>query len=149
MPIDRESQDRRRRAVVDILATTPAKKQIEIVRALRKLGFKVTQSSVSRDLRDLGIVRKEGFYRLPAARGDESEINKMESFIRRAWTAGPYMIVIGTAQGTAKAVAAGIKGAAWSETRGILAEDETVFLATDNIYDTRLLLQRLKRIVKT
>lgn len=149
MPIDRESQDRRRKAMVDILATTPAKKQIEIVRALRKLGFKVTQSSVSRDLKDLGIVRREGFYRLPAPRGNESEINRMESFIRRAWTAGPYMIVIGTTQGTAKAVAAGIKGAAWPETRGILAEDETVFLATDNVYDTRLLLQRLKRIVKT
>lgn len=149
MPIDREHQDRRRKAVVDILATTPAKKQIEIVRALRKLGFKVTQSSVSRDLRDLGIVRREGFYRLPAPRGDESEINKMESFIRRAGTAGPYMIVIGTTAGTAKAVAAGIKGAAWPEARGILAEDETIFLATDNIYDTRLLLQRLKRIVKT
>ena len=149
MPIDRESQDRRRKAMVDILATTPAKKQLEIVCALRKLGFKVTQSSVSRDLKDLGIVRREGFYRLPAPRGDESEINKMESFIRRAWTAGPYMIVIGTAQGTAKAVAAGIKGAAWPETRGILAEDETIFLATDNVYDTRLLLQRLKRIVRT
>jgi len=149
MPVDRESQDRRRKAMVDILTTTPAKKQIEIVRALRKLGFKVTQSNVSRDLKDLGIVRREGFYRLPAPRGDESEINRMESFIRRAWTAGPYMIVIGTTQGTAKAVAAGIKGAAWPETRGILAEDETVFLATDNVYDTRLLLQRLKRIVKT
>lgn len=149
MPIDREHQDRRRKAVVDILATTPVKKQIEIVRTLRKLGFKVTQSSVSRDLRDLGIVRREGFYRLPPPRGDESEINKMESFIRRAWTAGPYMIVITTTTGTAKAVAAGIKGAAWPETRGILAEDETIFLATDNVYDTRLLLQRLKRIVKT
>ena len=149
MPIDREQQDRRRKAMVDILATTPAKKQIEIVRALRKLGFKVTQSSVSRDLRDLGIVRREGFYRLPSPRGNESEINKMESFIRRAETAGPYMVVIGTTAGTAKAVAAGIKGAAWPETRGIVAEDDTIFLATDNIYDTRLLLQRLKRIVKT
>ena len=149
MPIHREHRDRRRKVIIEILADKPPKKQVEIVRALRKLGFKVTPSSVSRDLRDLGIVRKEGFYRLPAARGDESEINKMESFIRRAWTAGPYMIVIGTAQGTAKAVAAGIKGAAWPETRGILAEDETIFLATDNVYDTRLLLQRLKRIVKT
>jgi transcriptional regulator of arginine metabolism len=149
MPIDREHQDRRRKAVVEILATTPVKKQIEIVRSLRKLGFKVTQSSVSRDLRDLGIVRKEGFYRLPAPRGNESEINKMEGFIRTAWTAGPYMIVIGTSPGTAKAVAAGMKGAAWPETRGILAEDDTLFLATDNVYDTRLLLQRLKRIVKT
>ena len=73
----------------------------------------------------------------------------MEEFIRRAWTAGPYMLVIETSQGTAKAVASGIRSAAWPEVRGILAEDDTLFLATDNVYDTRLLLQRLRRIVKT
>lgn len=149
MPIDREFQDRRRKAIVEILADQPAKKQIEIVRALRKLGFKVTQSSVSRDLKAMGIVRRQGFYNLPGPKGDEGSINKMEEFIRRAWTAGPYMLVIETSQGTAKAVASGIRSAAWPEVRGILAEDDTLFLATDNVYDTRLLLQRLRRIVKT
>ena len=149
MPIHREFQDRRRQVIVEMLATKPAKKQIEIVSALRQLGFTVTPSSVSRDLRDLGIVRKEGFYRLPASRGDESGINRMEAFIRDASTGGPYTVVIKTEPGTAKAVASGIKGAAWPETRGILAEDDTLFLATDNVYDTRLLLQRLRRLAKT
>ena len=148
MPIDREHQDRRRKMIVEMLGAAPVKKQVELVRSLRKQGFKVTQSSVSRDLRDMGIVRREGFYRLPPPKGDESELNKMESFIRRATTAGPYMIVISTTPGTAKAVAAGIKSANWDEARGILAEDDTLFLATDNVYDTRLLLQRLKRIVE-
>jgi transcriptional regulator of arginine metabolism len=149
MPIHREFQDRRRQVIVEMLTTTPAKKQVEIVSALRDRGFTVTPSSVSRDLRDLGIVRNEGFYRLPAPRGDESGINRMETFIRDASTAGPYTIVIVTEPGTAKAVAAGIKGAAWPETRGILAEDDTIFLATENVYDTRLLLQRLRRLAKT
>lgn len=149
MPIDREFQDRRRKAIVEILADQPARKQIEIVRNLRKQGFKVTQSSVSRDLKAMGIVRRQGHYNLPVPKGDESAINKMEEFIRRAAGAGPYMLVIETSPGTAKAVAAGIKGAAWDEARGILAEDDTIFIATANVYDTRLLLQRLKRIVKT
>ena len=39
MPVDREQQDRRRKAVVGILATTPARTQIEIVRSLRKLSL--------------------------------------------------------------------------------------------------------------
>ena len=149
MPIHREFQDRRRQVIVEMLAAKPAKKQVEIVSALRDRGFTVTPSSVSRDLRDLGIVRKEGFYRLPAPKGDESGINRMETFIRDASTAGPYTIVIATEPGTAKAVAAGIKGAAWPETRGILAEDDTIFLATENVYDTRLLLQRLRGLAKT
>ena len=149
MPIDREFQNRRRQVIIEILADQPAKKQIEIVRALRKQGFKVTQSSVSRDLKAMGIVRRQGYYHLPAPKGDESGINKMEEFIRKAWSAGPYMLVIETTPGTAKAVGAGIKGAVWPEVRGVLAEDDTLFIATDNVYDTRLLLQRLKRIVRT
>jgi arginine repressor len=60
MPIDREHQDHRRRAILALLAEKPMTRQIEIGSALRKQGFKVTQSSVSRDLQALGIVRREG-----------------------------------------------------------------------------------------
>ena len=49
----------------------------------------------------------------------------------------------------AKTVAVSIKSAAWPEVQGILAEDDTLFIATDNVFDSRLLLQRLKRLVKT
>jgi arginine repressor len=45
-------------------------------------------------------------------------------------------------------VATAVKSAEWPEVRGIVAEDDTLFVATDNVYDTRLLMQRLKRVVK-
>lgn len=149
MPIDREFQDHRRKAILEILADRPIRRQIELGRALRKMGFKVTQSSVSRDLKALGIVRREGVYRPPNPQGDEGAIGKMEEFIRRVRSAGPHMLVFDTSPGMAKAVAVALKSAAWPEVRGILAEDDTLFVATDNVYDTRLLLQRLRRIVKT
>jgi transcriptional regulator of arginine metabolism len=149
MPIDREQQDHRRKAILEILAERPLRRQIEIGRALRKMGFKVTQSSVSRDLQALGIVRREGVYRPPNRQGDESSLGKVEEFIRRVRGAGPYMLVFDTSPGTAKAVAVALKAAVWPEVRGVLAEDDTVFVATDNVYDTRLLLQRLKRVIKT
>jgi hypothetical protein len=41
------------------------------------------------------------------------------------------------------------ENAAWPEVQGILSEDDTLFVATDNVFDSRLLLQRLKRLVKT
>jgi transcriptional regulator of arginine metabolism len=147
MPIEREYQDQRRRAIVQILASEPMKRQIEIGRALRKMGYEVTQSTVSRDLEAMGIVRRGGVYQLPAKQGDESAIGKMEEFIRRAQSAGPYMLVIDSSPGMAKAVAVALKSAAWPEVRGVLAEDDTLFVATDNVYDSRLLLQRIKRIV--
>ncbi len=148
MPIDREAQDRRRKAMVEMLATQQLRRQVEIGRLLRKQGFKVTQSSVSRDLKALGIVRREGVYRLPEKKGEEASIGKMEQFIQRVRSAGPYMLVFDTSPGTAKAVGEALKSAMWPEVRGVLAEDDTLFVATDNVYDTRLLLQRLKRTVQ-
>jgi transcriptional regulator of arginine metabolism len=147
LPIDREFQDHRRKTILEILSAGPLKRQIEIVRALRKLGFKVTQSSVSRDLKALGVVRSQGFYRAPKPLGDESALGKVEEFIRRVRTAGPYMLVFDTSPGTAKAVAVALKSAAWPEVRGVLAEDDTLFVATENVYDTRLLYTRLKRLI--
>ncbi|HEX4495958.1 MAG TPA: hypothetical protein VIE43_09855 [Thermoanaerobaculia bacterium] len=149
MPINREYQDHRRRALLELLAARPMSRQIEIGRALRKQGFKVTQSSVSRDLQALGIVRRDGVYSPPSPKGDQSAmIGKMEEFIRRVRSAGPYMLIFETNPGTAKAVATAVKSAEWPEVRGIVAEDDTLFVATDNVYDTRLLMQRLKRVVK-
>ena len=147
MPIEREYQDQRRRAILQLLAAQPMKRQIEIGRALRKMGFKVTQSTISRDLEAMGIVRREGVYRPPAPQGDEAAIGKMEEFIRRVRSAGPYMLIFDTSPGMAKAVGVALKSAAWPEVRGVLAEDDTLFVATDNVYDSRLLLQRLKRTV--
>jgi transcriptional regulator of arginine metabolism len=149
MPIDREFQDRRRKALMEIVTADSIRRQIEIGRALRKQGFKVTQSSISRDLKALGIVRRDGVYQPPNRQGDESAIGKMEEFIQRVRSAGPYMLVFDTSPGTAKAVSVALKSAAWPEVRGIVAEDDTLFVATDNVYDSRLLLQRLRRIVKT
>jgi transcriptional regulator of arginine metabolism len=149
MPIDREYQDRRRKTILELLASRPMGRQIEIGRALRKLGYKVTQSTVSRDLEALGVVRRNGAYSPPLPQGDERSIGKMEEFIRKVRNAGPHMLVFDTSPGMAKAVGVALKSAAWPEVVGVMAEDDTVFAATDNVYDTRLLLQRLRRIVKT
>ena len=73
----------------------------------------------------------------------------MEEFIRRVRNAGPHMLVFDTSPGMAKAVGVALKSAAWPEVVGVMAEDDTVFAATDNVYDTRLLLQRLRRLVKS
>ncbi len=140
MAIDREHQNYRRKTILELLADRPMRRQIEIGRALRK--------TVSRDLEALGIVRREGVYRPPRPQGDESAIGKMEGFIRRVRSAGPYMLVLDTSPGAAKAVAVGLKSANWPEVRGVLPEDDTLFVATDNVYDSRLLFQRLKRIIK-
>src|SRR4051812_744955 len=126
MPSDREYQDHRRRAILKLLEERPVSRQIEIGRALRKQGFEVTQSSVSRDLQALGIVRRDGAYRPPVPQGDERSNGKIEEFIRAVRSAGPYLLVFDTSPGTAKAVAVALKSAAWPEVRGVIAENDTL-----------------------
>ena len=63
MAIDREHQDHRRKTILELLAERPVRRQMEIGNALRQAGFKVTQSTVSRDLEALGVVRREGVYK--------------------------------------------------------------------------------------
>jgi transcriptional regulator of arginine metabolism len=119
----------------------------DIAKALRKEDFRVTQSSISRDLKALGIVRVKGVYHLPSPKGDESHLGKMQEYVRRVQNAGPYMLVFDTTPGTAKAVSVALKAAGWAEVKGMIAEDDTIFVATESIYDTRLLLQRMRRLM--
>ena len=49
----------RRNAIVRILRNGLVRKQGDLVRLLQRDGFEVTQSSVSRDLRDLGVLKAQ------------------------------------------------------------------------------------------
>ena len=58
-------QHERRSAIVRILREGSVRKQEDLVRLLKTEGHEVTQSSVSRDLRDLGVSKASGRYVLP------------------------------------------------------------------------------------
>ena len=55
----------RRAAIVRILREGRVPRQEDLVRLLKRAGFDVTQSSISRDLRDLGVLKANGRYALP------------------------------------------------------------------------------------
>ena len=55
MPSEVESWEQRHRAILAILRRSPVRRQEELVSRLAERGFEVTQSSVSRDLRELVI----------------------------------------------------------------------------------------------
>jgi len=57
----------------------------------------------------------------------------MEEFIREVRTAGPYLLVFDTTPGTARAVAAAVRKAEWPEVRGVLAEDDSLFVAVKTL----------------
>jgi transcriptional regulator of arginine metabolism len=128
---DTQQQDRRG-AIVGILRTGHVRKQEDLVRLLRKEGHDVTQSSVSRDLRDMGVSKAGGRYVLPPddvirANGD---FGTLAQFVRGMKRAGPSITVLRTTIGAAQSVAVAIDKAEWPEVAGTISGDDTIFIAT-------------------
>src|SRR5215472_9852998 len=114
MPTDPDLRDARQRAIRAVLAQTPVVNQAQLVAELRRQGIAATQSSVSRDLRDLGVARVSGRYvpRVDAQERDPrvAEVARLLHSVRRA---GPYLTVVQTAVGAAQGVARAFDAAGW------------------------------------
>ncbi|HEX3530409.1 MAG TPA: arginine repressor [Thermoanaerobaculia bacterium] len=151
MPSDIDLRDQRRQAIVQLLREVSPASQGEIGDLLKERGFAATQSSISRDLRDLGVWRRGGRYVLPAdaAADDEAaELEEVAVFLRGAQAAGPHLIVVRTVVGAAQTVAVAIDGAGWEEAVGTIAGDDTIFIATADPAGQAATLRRLEQLLQ-
>jgi transcriptional regulator of arginine metabolism len=146
MPSDREIRERRRQAIREILSNeTPIDHQQDLVDRLRARGFAATQSNVSRDLRDIGAVRSQGTYVVPAwTQSEDSPFRKVVPFIRRVKAAGPYQLLIVTDPGAGEVVAQAIEDDNWTDLVGTVAGYGSVLLLSDNFFTQKLAIQRLR-----
>jgi len=135
----------RREAIVRILREGLVGKQQDLVRLLKRAGHEATQSSISRDLRDLGVLKASGRYVLPPdevtrANGD---FGTLTQFVRALRRAGPAITVLRTTIGAAQSVAVAIDKAEWPEVAGTISGDDTIFIATANQRAQDALVSRL------
>jgi len=138
----------RRGAIVRILREAPVRRQQELVRLLKKAGLEATQSSISRDLRDLGVLKASGRYVLPPdelsrANGDFATL---APFVRQLRRAGPWITVLRTTIGAAQSVAVAIDRAEWPEVAGTISGDDTIFIATAGARAQAALIARLRAL---
>jgi transcriptional regulator of arginine metabolism len=138
----------RRAAILRIIGESTVRNQDELVKVLRKEGFEATQSSVSRDLRELGVAKAGDRYILPSQ--DASVVTNpfaaVSRFITEIKTAGTSLIVVKTTTGTAQSVAVAIDSSDWPEIVGTISGDDTIFIATDEAKDQKKLRERLRGI---
>ena len=140
----------RRTAIMRILRAGAVRKQQELVRLLKKEGHEATQSSISRDLRDLGVLKASGRYVLPPdeltrANGDFSALAQFVRALRRA---GPAITVLRTTIGAAQSVAVAIDKAEWPEVAGTISGDDTIFIATASARAQDELVARLRTLFR-
>ena len=148
------SSARRRRLlrILELVATQPMRTQEELAEVLAHEGFTVTQSSVSRDIAALGLVKADGVYRRPPPDAlkvlDPDELRIREGLLSLD-LAGDVLVVVHTPPGEANRVGVAIDRLGWTEVVGTLAGDDTIFLATRNRASQRRTAERLREIAGT
>jgi transcriptional regulator of arginine metabolism len=150
MLTDRQ-QIERHSAILRILRTGVVRRQSDLAQLLKRDGFEVTQSSVSRDLRELGVLKASGRYLLPPdefsrANGD---FGALAQFVRTVRTAGSSITVIRTTIGAAPSVAVAVDKAEWPEVVGTISGDDTIFVATSDARGQQRLIERLNLLFRT
>ena len=147
MPNPTTEQAERRAAIRELLAHGPVDTQQVLVDLLSSRGLPATQSSVSRDLKDLGAIKTPDGYTLPTAGHDgEQEMAKVAALLRQVTPAGPHLLVIRTAIGAAQRVALALDRTGWPEMVGNIGGDDTVFVASNSGTAQKLLMARIERV---
>lgn len=131
-------KEKRQQSIRNLIRVRNISNQSEFAEFLSKDGFFVTQSSISRDLDELGIVKVNGFYALPQVL-DESRNRGLLSLE----TAGEVLIVARCEPGLASAVAVRIDNDKLPEIVGTIAGDDTIFIA---VKDARAQKAAIKKI---
>jgi transcriptional regulator of arginine metabolism len=142
--------DRRKRhlKILELISTRPIRTQGELAEALAAEGWEVTQSSVSRDIAALRLVKVDGEYRRPprgvsAAHPDERRIAEGVLTVE---SAGEALIVLHTPPGEANRVAVALDRLAWADVVGTIAGDDTIFLAVKNTVAQRRVLRQVQKL---
>ena len=131
-------RDKRQRKILSLIAAKPVATQGELARLLERAGFAATQSSVSRDIAELGIVKRRGRYVAPQA-GDGARARGLVGLD----TAGASLVVARCEPGMASAVAVEIDGAAIEEIVGTLAGEDTIFVAVEDARAQRAAIKKI------
>jgi len=146
MPAETETREKRQEAIREILQQRSVARQTELVALLQNRGINATQSSVSRDLRQLGITKLKQGYVQPQTtiEKDGLDLTLPGEFVREIQTAGANLTVIKTAVGAAQRVAVDLDRSGWIEIVGTLSGDDTIFVATRGASEQRRLVARLQ-----
>jgi transcriptional regulator of arginine metabolism len=144
---DHSNAPARRTMLAKIIREQAVGRQTELVALLRKLGHVATQSSVSRDLRELGVAKLGDRYVLPDSPPlPKNDFSALKQFVSARLVAGTNLTVLKTTVGSAQSVAVAIDGARWPEVVGTISGDDTIFIATAGAAAQRELGRRLLAI---
>lgn len=138
--------ERRRKLILELIVAQPVGTQDRLVELLRQQGVACTQASVSRDLKELGLIKHGGRYTMPPgtpAPPRDADAGVLQR-VRAIESAGDALLVVRTNPGEASLVALAIDDEHWSSVVGTVAGDDTVFVACPGRVEQQKTIRRLR-----
>ncbi len=142
-----KNRESRRQLIQNILEDSVITSQKDLLRALSGHGISVNQSSISRDLQEMHVVKRSGRYIVSDTEERETtaDLKEVIGRVRSVHTAGANLLVLHTTQGMAPAVGFALDKASWPEVLGTISGDDTLFLATASRREQLIINERLEQ----
>lgn len=146
---------KRHAMILKLIASENIDTQEELARLLSAQGFTVTQATVSRDIKELRLIKVltgDGHYKYATV--EKAETDLQERFIRLfsncvvSITSSGNLIVLKTMAGSAAVAAEAIDSLKWPEIAGSIAGDNTIFVAVREGKNVTELIKRFQKMMK-
>ena len=148
----------RQEDIIRIISSREIETQEELAGELRALGYNVTQATISRDIKELQLIKvstgERGAYKYaPRPERRDSAVNERlirilaDSLINVDFAG--QMIVVRTLSGSANVAAEAIDTFQWKEVLGTIAGDNTIFIVVRNKKDAEKIVARIREMTFT
>ena len=140
--------------IVDLIGKYDIETQEELAEYLREAGYRVTQATISRDIRELKLTKiptNDGKQKYALMQNQSTGMNEKylrvlkDGFI--SMDMAQNILIVKTVSGMAMAVAAAIDAMHWTEVAGCIAGDDTIMCAIRSTDDTIRVMDKIARIV--
>ncbi len=153
--MEEKMKSSRQSAIIEIIENNDIETQEELIGLLAQRGFKVTQATVSRDIRELKLIKVTGElgkykYIVPAPGAEDSQHVYVAAFAAsiKSVESAMNLVIIKTYPGLANAVAANLDSQGELGIVGCVAGDDTIFAATHNEYDAKTVTEKIKQSLR-
>ena len=147
---------KRHAKILEIIHDTPVETQEELLKFLRDAGFDVTQATVSRDIKELRLIKTlagDGHYRYSTLKFENDNISaKFHSLFTDAVTNVDYagnIVVVKCLVGMAQAACAAMDSMHWENVMGTIAGDDTFICITKDENRAIDLVTDLKKLLRS